>query len=84
MKKVALSLAFVFMMGTIAVNAQKPKTEVKKTPATEQKKPEVKKDEKNANAATPATPAKPAHKKKAHKKGAKVAKKVEATAPVAQ
>ncbi len=81
MKKVALSLAFVFMMGTIAVNAQKPKTEVKKTPATEQKKPEVKNDDKNANAATPA---KPAHKKKAHKKGAKVAKKVEATAPAAQ
>ncbi len=81
MKKVALSLAFVFMMGTIAVNAQKPKTEVKKTPATEQKKPEVKKDDKTANAATPA---KTTQKKKGHKKGAKTTKKAEATTPVAQ
>jgi len=84
MKKVALSLAFVFMMGTIAVNAQNPKSEVKKKPATEQKKPEVKKDDKNANAATPV---KHAPKKKLHKKiakKAKVAKKTNAKTQVAQ
>lgn len=81
MKKVALSLALVFMMGTIAVNAQSPKKEVKKSVTTEQKKPEVKKDDKIANAATPV---KPVQKKKAHKKVVKKAKKIEAKTTVAQ
>jgi hypothetical protein len=82
MKKVALSLAFVFMFGTIAINAQTPKTDVKKKPATEQKKPAVKKEDKTAE---PATTTKATPKKKAHKKRAKkVAKPAETTPAVAQ
>jgi hypothetical protein len=82
MKKVALFLAFVFMFGTIAVNAQTPKSDVKKKPAIEKKKLVVKKEDKKV---APAKIKKAAPKKNVHKKRVKkVAKPAETTPTTAQ
>ncbi|MEI6346919.1 MAG: hypothetical protein WCP69_03125 [Bacteroidota bacterium] len=70
MKKAALSLAFVFMFGTIAVMAQNPKTDAKKKVATEQKTSELQKPTKTADAETQEI-TKKKHDKKTKKKAIK-------------